>query len=121
MAPPPALGPRRTLGCAERRGGGSLRIAPDQIGRRVPRHSRGVHGGSTVDGDCWDQMAVAILSPHLDDAVLSCWHVLTQPGVVVVVNVFAGVPASLDGPAWWDRYTGATDSLERVRERIDED
>jgi hypothetical protein len=66
-------------------------------------------------------MAVAILSPHLDDAVLSCWHVLVLPGDVVVVNVFAGVPASLDGPAWWDRYTGATDSLERVRERIDED
>ena len=66
-------------------------------------------------------MAVAILSPHLDDAVLSCWHVLTQPGVVVVVNVFAGVPASLGAPAWWDRYTGATDSLERARERIDED
>jgi LmbE family N-acetylglucosaminyl deacetylase len=66
-------------------------------------------------------MAVVILSPHLDDAVLSCWHMLTQPGDVVVVNVFAGVPASLAGPAWWDRYTGATDSLERVRERIGED
>jgi LmbE family N-acetylglucosaminyl deacetylase len=66
-------------------------------------------------------MASAILSPHLDDAVLSCWHVLSQSGEVVVVNVFAGVPASLDGPAWWDRYTGATDSPERARERIDED
>jgi LmbE family N-acetylglucosaminyl deacetylase len=66
-------------------------------------------------------MAVAILSPHLDDAVLSCWHVLTQPGDVIVVNVCAGVPGSLDGPAWWDRYTGATDSVKRARERVDED
>jgi len=66
-------------------------------------------------------MATVILSPHLDDAVLSCWHVLTGPGHVTVINVFAGVPASLDRPAWWDRYTGATDSGERVRERIDED
>jgi LmbE family N-acetylglucosaminyl deacetylase len=66
-------------------------------------------------------MAVAVLSPHLDDAVLSCWHVLAHPGDAIVVNVFAGAPASLDGPAWWDRYTGATDSLERVRERIEED
>lgn len=66
-------------------------------------------------------MSVAILSPHLDDAVLSCWHVLAHAGDVLVVNVFAGMPASLDRPAWWDRYTGATDSLERVRERIDED
>ena len=66
-------------------------------------------------------MATVILSPHLDDAVLSCWHVLTQPGELVVVNVFAGVPAGLEGPAWWDEYTGATDSGERVRERIEED
>jgi len=66
-------------------------------------------------------MAVAILSPHLDDAVLSCWHVLTQPGEVVVINVFAGAPEGRDTVAWWDRYTGATDSRDRVRERAKED
>ena len=66
-------------------------------------------------------MVVAILSPHLDDAVLSCWHVLTQPGEVVVINVFAGAPKRRDGVAWWDRYTGATDSSARVRERVVED
>jgi hypothetical protein len=66
-------------------------------------------------------MSTVILSPHLDDAVLSCWHVLTEPGDVMVVNVFAGVPAGLRAPAWWDEYTGATDSGERVRERIKED
>jgi hypothetical protein len=62
-----------------------------------------------------------ILSPHLDDAVLSCWHVLTGPGEVSVINVFAGVPIDLEAPAWWDEYTGATDSADRVRERIAED
>jgi LmbE family N-acetylglucosaminyl deacetylase len=62
-----------------------------------------------------------ILSPHLDDAVLSCWHLLTQPGEVAVINVFAGVPTELGAPAWWDEYTGASDSAERVRERIEED
>jgi len=66
-------------------------------------------------------MATVILSPHLDDAVLSCWHVLAQPGEVEVITVFAGVPISLTAPAWWDRYTGAADSGERVRERIEED
>jgi LmbE family N-acetylglucosaminyl deacetylase len=66
-------------------------------------------------------MTVVILSPHLDDAVLSCWHVLTAPGEVEVITVFAGVPVALSGPAWWDRYTGAADSTERVRERIEED
>jgi len=66
-------------------------------------------------------MAAVILSPHLDDAVLSCWHLLTQPGEVLVINVFAGIPASSDGPAWWDRFTGATDSAKRVHERLEED
>jgi len=66
-------------------------------------------------------MPAVILSPHLDDAVLSCWHLLTQPGEVLVINVFAGIPASSDGPAWWDRFTGATDSAKRVHERLEED
>jgi LmbE family N-acetylglucosaminyl deacetylase len=66
-------------------------------------------------------MAIVVLSPHLDDAVLSCWHVLTKPGELTVINLFTGVPAGLDAPAWWDQYTSATDSAERVRERIEED
>ena len=33
-----------------------------------------------------------VLSPHLDDAVLSCWHVLGREGDVRVVNVFTGSP-----------------------------
>ena len=65
-------------------------------------------------------MDALILSPHLDDAVLSCWSLLTQPDEVTVINVFAGVP-SLSAPAWWDRYTGATDSARRVLERVEED
>jgi LmbE family N-acetylglucosaminyl deacetylase len=66
-------------------------------------------------------MPAVILSPHLDDAVLSCWHLLAQPGEAVVINVFAGVPTELRTPAWWDEYTGTSDSAERVRERIQED
>jgi LmbE family N-acetylglucosaminyl deacetylase len=66
-------------------------------------------------------MSIVILSPHFDDAALSCWHLLDQPGEVAVINVFAGMPSKLTAPAWWDEYTGATDSEERVRERIDED
>jgi hypothetical protein len=66
-------------------------------------------------------MPAVILSPHLDDAVLSCWHVLTEPGDVSVINVFAGIPDRLAEPAWWDEYTGATDSAERVAERVEED
>lgn len=62
-----------------------------------------------------------ILSPHLDDAVLSCWHLLCGPGEVTVINVFAGSPPSGSGPSWWDQLTGATDSVKRMEERLAED
>ena len=61
-----------------------------------------------------------ILSPHFDDAVLSCWHVLASGGEVLVVNVFAGEPPA-GTLGWWDRLAGATDSAATVRMRIEED
>jgi LmbE family N-acetylglucosaminyl deacetylase len=61
-----------------------------------------------------------ILSPHFDDAVLSCWHVLTSASEVLVVNVFAGEPAA-GTLGWWDRLAGATDSVATVRRRVEED
>jgi len=62
-----------------------------------------------------------ILSPHLDDAVLSCWHLLSGPGEVRVINVFAGTPPAGSEASWWDRLTGATDSVTRMEERRAED
>jgi hypothetical protein len=60
-----------------------------------------------------------VLSPHLDDAVLSCWHRL-EGGDAKVVNVFTGLPDS--GTAgWWDVLTGASDSVARMNERLRED
>jgi LmbE family N-acetylglucosaminyl deacetylase len=62
---------------------------------------------------------VVVLSPHLDDAVLSCWHLL-EGGDALVVNVFGGEPQP--GVAgWWDGLTSATSSADRVRERHRED
>jgi GlcNAc-PI de-N-acetylase len=61
-----------------------------------------------------------ILSPHFDDAVLSCWHVLMAAGEVLVVNVFAGEPPR-GTLGWWDRLAGATDSAAVVRVRVAED
>jgi hypothetical protein len=60
-----------------------------------------------------------VLSPHLDDAVLSCWHLLAG-GDTTVVTVFAGVPEP-GTCGWSDRLTGASDSAARVRERLGED
>jgi len=62
---------------------------------------------------------IVILSPHLDDAVLSCWHVLSSPGEVEVVNVFAGAPAERTEPGWWDRHLGSPEAA--VGKRQEED
>jgi LmbE family N-acetylglucosaminyl deacetylase len=64
---------------------------------------------------------IAILSPHLDDAVLSCWHVLAGPDQVGVVNVFAGIPPAGAPGGWWDRLSGDVDGPSVVEARRAED
>jgi hypothetical protein len=61
-----------------------------------------------------------LLSPHWDDAVLSCWSVLEDGGELNVVNLFAGVPSPGRVGAW-EAVSGARDSSERARNRIAED
>ena len=61
-----------------------------------------------------------LLSPHLDDAVLNCWSVLTGPSDVEVINVFAGVPAA-GQLTQWDRVCGAAESAAQMRDRALED
>jgi LmbE family N-acetylglucosaminyl deacetylase len=65
--------------------------------------------------------SAVLLSPHLDDVVFSCWHVLRSSQDVVVINVFTAVPAAGTEPPRWDRITGATDPAERMRLRLEED
>jgi LmbE family N-acetylglucosaminyl deacetylase len=62
-----------------------------------------------------------ILSPHFDDAVLSCWSVLSGSREVEVVNVFTGVPGPGADLHEGERLTGARDVVARARERADED
>lgn len=61
-----------------------------------------------------------VLSPHLDDAVLSCFSLLQATPAALVVNVFAGVPPA-GSVARWDRVCCAQDSAARARERLKED
>ncbi len=63
---------------------------------------------------------VVVLSPHLDDAVLSTWSVIADARDVVVVNVFAGIPES-GSPPRWDLLAGARDSRVHMQARLDED
>jgi hypothetical protein len=51
---------------------------------------------------------VVIVSPHLDDAVLSAASQLLRPGARVV-TVCAGEPPAGTPLAYWDRLTGADD------------
>ncbi|MEO6504034.1 MAG: PIG-L family deacetylase [Jatrophihabitantaceae bacterium] len=62
-----------------------------------------------------------MLSPHLDDAVLSCFAVLSRQGITrTVLTVFAGVPEP--GTAGeWDAAQGVTHSDEHMRERVTDD
>jgi LmbE family N-acetylglucosaminyl deacetylase len=59
------------------------------------------------------------VSPHLDDAALSCGGRLD--GRSVVVTVFSGVPPQGTPTPDWDRLTGADDSHQRCLDRLEED
>lgn len=67
-----------------------------------------------------DAGVAVVVSPHLDDAVLSRWSVLTQEREVLVLNVFTGDPDPAV-PRPWDELTGATDPVVRQAERREED
>jgi LmbE family N-acetylglucosaminyl deacetylase len=62
---------------------------------------------------------LVILSPHLDDAVWSCFSLLAREADVLVATVFAGVPDGETG--WWDVQCGIADSAAHVRDRRAED
>ena len=61
-------------------------------------------------------MSVAILSPHLDDALLSAFSAL--PARVVNVCTALPPPGTLTR---WDRITGAADSRAHMQARLEED
>jgi hypothetical protein len=64
--------------------------------------------------------ATVVVSPHLGDAVLSCWAVLDTDGARTVVNVFTGIPDP-GRERSWDELARATDGARRMQERIAED
>jgi hypothetical protein len=63
---------------------------------------------------------ITVLSPHLDDAALSAWTLLTSGRLVRVVNCFAGIPPP-GTSSQWDLATGCPDSAVAVRRRRGED
>ena len=50
---------------------------------------------------------ILVLSPHLDDAVLGCGHLLAAHPGTTVLTVFAGAPDAYPEPmTWWDQLAG---------------
>ena len=61
---------------------------------------------------------VIILSPHLDDAVFSCWQFINMPGSTVM-TVFAGIPPA-GTTKLWDKICGQANSELMVLQRLKE-
>ena len=76
----------------------------------------GLRGGERLDGD------VAVLSPHLDDAILSLGAAIARArGDVRVVTVFAGDPDSMLKAGDWDSRAGFRTVGEAAGARREED
>ena len=70
-------------------------------------------------------MTVIVISPHLDDAVMSLgatMHSLTRRGINVrVITVFAGDPETTSRPSYWDAKRGMATAAEATAARRTED
>jgi LmbE family N-acetylglucosaminyl deacetylase len=64
---------------------------------------------------------VAVVSPHLDDAVLSCGGLMSDMREPVVITVFAGSPPDWGGLTGWDEACGFEPGSDVVAARVAED
>ena len=62
-----------------------------------------------------------VVSPHLDDAVLSCGEFLSAASDATVVTVFAGMPADCGVSTDYDRQCGFVSAEHAMRTRWQED
>lgn len=61
------------------------------------------------------------VSPHLDDAVLSCGELIASSAAALVVTVFAGRPAGGTSPTPWDAACGFGPDDDPIAARRSED
>ncbi len=76
-----------------------------------------------TDSGAWSTLSVGpllVVSPHLDDAALSCAALLERDEPVDVLTVFAGIPAD-SRQGVWDAVCGFTTGAEAMRARREED
>jgi len=68
-----------------------------------------------------DTEPIAIISPHLDDAVFSCGALLASRPGSYVVTVFAGGPDSMKQLTGWDRQCGFCEGQDVIAARRQEE
>ena len=64
---------------------------------------------------------VAVLSPHLDDAVFSCGDLIAASGEAVVATVCAGMPPSRETLTEWNAVCGFGSARHAITARREED
>jgi LmbE family N-acetylglucosaminyl deacetylase len=64
---------------------------------------------------------LVVISPHLDDGVLSCGDLLAEYAGAVVVTVFGGQPPAYPALTSWDERGGFEDGADVVAARREED
>jgi LmbE family N-acetylglucosaminyl deacetylase len=64
---------------------------------------------------------VAVLSPHLDDAVFSCGDLIASSREALVATVCAGMPPSADTLTEWDAVCGFGSARHAIAARREED
>ncbi|WP_429499514.1 PIG-L deacetylase family protein [Robbsia andropogonis] len=64
---------------------------------------------------------VVVISPHLDDGVLSCGALISTCRNATVVTLFTGMPTALDISTAWDQECGFDSAEQAVIARRDED
>jgi len=64
---------------------------------------------------------LAVVSPHLDDAVFACGHLLARQRGAVVVTLFAGIPPAGRALPEWDAACGFASARQAMLARRRED
>lgn len=68
-----------------------------------------------------DAKTLLVISPHLDDAVLSCGELLAQFPGTVVATIFTGIPPQAEVLTAWDAASGFASARQAVVSRREED
>jgi LmbE family N-acetylglucosaminyl deacetylase len=80
------------------------------------------YGADTEPADMRQDLGkVLVISPHLDDGVLSCADVVARNPGAIVLTIFAGAPAEDQPLEHWDRLAGFRSGAEAIRLRKEED